>query len=114
MVSRLLKNTLYFTVFSFFLRNPWQIQEMFVPLSPEDLATMNNSVCGITKFNADYLAMSDNLLTHTHTHTHTLNKVLLSARCLDIRGGPRVSGLVFALTAGARHVLSFVKEFLLL
>lgn len=75
---------------------------------------MNNSVCGITKFNADYLAMSDNLLTHTHTHTHTFNKVFLPAGCMDMRGGPRVSGLVFALTPRARHVLSFVKEFLLL
>ena len=33
---------------------------------------MERSVCGITKFNADYLALSNNLLTHTHTHTHTL------------------------------------------
>lgn len=28
--------------------------------------------CFLATFNADYLAIPNNLLTHTHTHTHTL------------------------------------------
>ena len=73
---------------------------------------MERSVCDITKINVNCLALSNNLLTHTHTHTHTYNKVSLLVKSDDMRGWPRVSGLVFALTARTWSVLSFVNSFI--